>query len=316
MIRHSNLKKENKYMPVVFFHNDMDGHCSGYIAYRALMEKKEKEDLTEQVFMHPINYGWKIDFDLINRGQDVYFLDFIPNDNKVLERLSKENNLIVIDHHKKAIEEFDKNFPGTKGIRNTDHAGCYLTWQYFYPDTDIPKVVQLVSAYDAWQHDSMPNVRELDKGLRTLDLFPIISNNRKIWDRLFNDSNYLDNIIQIGKPILDKEKADYAREASFKCQPIMFEGKRTLLANVQGVDSYFFESVLDEHDPEILIFYYRYFNNRRNQSHWKVSLRSAPKYNDKTGVDEIARKFGGGGHPNASSFQVKTVKDLPFIDSL
>jgi oligoribonuclease NrnB/cAMP/cGMP phosphodiesterase (DHH superfamily) len=298
------------------FHNDMDGYCSGYIVYRYFQELKNNGQFDEDIYLFPINYNWKIKYERFNKGDKVFFVDFIPNDDKDIEQLVNDYDLTIIDHHKDAIDNLEKKFPGIKGLRRDDKAGCQLTWEYFFPKETPPKIVDIVGYYDIWEHDKIPNIRAGSLALHELDLIPMKKVGRDIWDRLFSDDQYLSNIIERGIVMLDKQLEEHRRKASFLCQDIILDGRSAVIANIQGVDSYFFDSILDKFKPEILIMYYKYYNSRNNVSHWKVSLRVAPEHRDKVDVSEIARKYGGNGHPGASAFIANKVTDLPFIEYL
>jgi len=293
---------------IVFYHMDMDGECAGYIAHKAITERGD------QCFLKPINYGWNIDFDILKDMDEIYMVDFIHDNMDYMKELIETGKLVIIDHHERAIDRLKKAFPNTniKGILETDNAGAYYTWKYFFPDKPVPKAVELVSAYDTWKHNSMPNVREADLAFRTLDLFPTRQTNRTTWDRLCYDDIFLENMIQEGKPLLAKLTNEHRKNAKFLASPIEFDGYRCLIANVRGVDSYFFDSLLEEHDPQVLIMFYIGVN--RNGRYWKTMLRVAPKYADKVNVADIANKYGGSGHPGSAAFTVNDIKDVPYLN--
>lgn len=303
-------------MVVCMFHNDMDGFCSGYIVYRYFQQLKNDGEINEEVYLFPINYRWQIKYDRFNKGDKVIFVDFIPERDEDIKRLTEDYDLTIIDHHKDAIDKLEAKYPNIKGLRRDDKAACQLTWEYYFPDKVPPRIVDLVGYYDIWEHDKLPNIRACSMGLHELDLMPMKSLARNIWDRLFNEEQYLSNIIVQGILSLDKQTEEYRRKASFLCQDIMLDGRKAVIANIQGVDSYFFDSVLDKYDPEILLMYYKYYNSNNKMSCWKVSIRVAPKYKDKIDVSEIARKYGGNGHPGASAFIANKVTELPFIEYL
>lgn len=56
-----------------------------------------------------------------------------------------------IDHHKTVIEAV-KDY-NVKGKRRIGTAACELTWEYLFDDIETPDVVELLSAYDVWDHD-------------------------------------------------------------------------------------------------------------------------------------------------------------------
>lgn len=63
----------------------------------------------------------------------------------------KGTDVIWIDHHKTVIN--DMRDYEVKGKRRIGTAACELTWEYLFDDIETPNVVELLSAYDVWDHD-------------------------------------------------------------------------------------------------------------------------------------------------------------------
>ena len=114
----------------IFYHTDHDGEASGAIAYNWANTVATPY---QACVLYPITYGKPFPFDQIHEGDSVYILDYSipPADMKKL--LAITPNVVWIDHHKTAIEEYSYHpeIGEIAGIRDTDEAGCVLTWAFF-----------------------------------------------------------------------------------------------------------------------------------------------------------------------------------------
>ncbi len=257
----------------------------------------------------------------IEKGSLVYMLDIS------VEGLMDLPNLIWIDHHKSAIEKFDKS---TKGYRIDGVAACRLTWQWFtrdkgpMPNSPLeiplpekedfvdrivvePYAVRLAGEYDIWdKRDS--NAELFQHGLRSQDL------NENMWDLLLvNEDEHTDGVADAGtitvRALLDAGKAiQYAKtkENSSIIKSygfdLKFEGLNFLACNHARFNSHLFiDGIKPEHDA--------LFGFNWSGSDWRVSLYHAPgkEHHD---LSLIAVKYGGGGHKGACGFRIMA---LPFL---
>ncbi|MFH1691831.1 MAG: hypothetical protein ABIC68_04600 [Candidatus Omnitrophota bacterium] len=278
-----------------FYHSaDLDGHCSGAIV------KLKYPDCE----MFGINYGDAFPWDKIEKGEKVFMVDFAlqpfkPN----MIKLFNKCELIWVDHHKSAIDEFEKiqlneglYIQGARCFDNSQ-AGCELTWEYLF-DTDVPRAVKLLSEYDVWNHsdaDTLP----FQFGLRMYETHP---NEQSLWMQLFgiDGLNPLDQIIGEGTIILSyqaTENKKYCSACSFETE---LDGLKCIAINKMLTNSQIFDSVWNpEKYDAMLSFGYR-------KGSWTVSL-----YSNKPEIDvsKIAKARGGGGHKGAAGFQCDI---LPF----
>lgn len=282
-----------------FYHSaDLDGHCSGAIIKHRFPEAE----------LHPINYNQPFPWDVIGPGDTVYMADFCLEPFEQMVRLSASCSLIWIDHHISSIEaEAYRAYGETiQGAREVGKAGCELTWEYLYPDREMPEFVRLLGRYDVWDHRDMHKwdneILPFQYGLRLEDTDPL--RNWMFWDNLFRaDDLFYRDTIGKGKVILAYDNQTSARYMHSHSYEMQFEGLRALIVNVGNVSSRFFESMYDPAKHDIMIAY----SCIRGQF-WGVTL-----YSDKPGVDcsALAKKHGGGGHKGAAGFPCK---EHPFGD--
>ena len=284
-----------------FYHSaDLDGHCSG-----AIVKFKYPE-----CEMFGINYGDEFPWGIIQKGETVFMVDFglqpfFPN----MLNLNAKCNLIWIDHHKSAIQEYEAArlndpelaIPGALCFDNSQ-AGCELTWEYLF-DTKVPRFVKLLSQYDVWNH-SEPTTLPFQFGLRLYNTIPD-EDGMELWHDLLDMDGSFENmtnqIIEQGKLILrynKQENEKYCSACSFETE---LDGLRCIAINKMLTNSQIFDSVWDDKKYDAMLT----FGFRKGM--WTVSL-----YSDREDVDvsAIAKARGGGGHKGASGFQCEK---LPFI---
>jgi oligoribonuclease NrnB/cAMP/cGMP phosphodiesterase (DHH superfamily) len=127
---------------ICFHHNDPDGHACGAIVRYAL---------GEAVTLIECDYNaTSIPWDLVEQTEQVIVADFsFPVTD--MQRLARNRELVWIDHHKSAIDEFAGIADHWPGKRDVSEAACVLTWKYFFPHRPVPKAVLLVGDRDVWR---------------------------------------------------------------------------------------------------------------------------------------------------------------------
>ena len=104
-----------------FYHNDMDGICSGAIVNKFLTEIQGNK--TDPCKFIMINYKDEFPFDTIQKDESIVIVDFSLQKPGEFEKLLEITpNVVWIDHHKSAIERF-KHLDGIlAGIRRNGTA--------------------------------------------------------------------------------------------------------------------------------------------------------------------------------------------------
>jgi uncharacterized protein len=285
----------------VFHEGDLDGQCSG-----AIVKYKFPEAI-----LYPINYGDKFSWAEIKSDDIIYMCDFsLPIREMIQLDLKILGGLRWIDHHKGVIEDhnnFLEPYP-IMGIRDTSKAACRLTWEYLFPDKEVPMFIKLLSAYDLLQHEdieefSWKEIDALQYGLRVnawKSSDPNIS--MEIWEDLIIDGrtgiSYLRDIIDDGfliKNYVSDQNSKIIEQRSYiqkweghKC---LFVNSDPHIANTMPESEQYKENNCD--------MAVNYFNVKNK--YWVINLRT-----DKDNIDlsVIAKKYGGGGHQKAAGFQI------------
>lgn len=269
-----------------FYHNaDFDGKCSAAIVRYA-------NPSTELI---GINYGDEFPWEIIQKDERVYMVDFSLQPFSDMVRLNEMCDLFWIDHHKTAIDDEKKSGVKIDGLRRIGIGACALVWEFLF-NTFIPDGVRLLAEYDVWNHTN-PETLPFQYGLRLANPEP----NDDVWFDLFDNYPSISMVINTGKTIIEYETSQNKIQASVKSFDLEFDGLKFIAMNHGPANSQVFSSVWDpEKYDAMMLFYIR-------RGIWKVSL-----YTEKEGVDvsEVAKRWGGGGHKQAAGFQVDDINKL------
>ena len=243
------------------------------------------------------NYDQEIPYAEIEKHQDIVICDIsFPMD--YMFKLHAEKNLTWIDHHASAIEAYEQKLKeeggfGIKGSRAVGTAAIELTWQYFFPQKEVPEGVKLLALNDLF------DLR--DKRVRPFEFaFQSLGVNRpyeKVWRDLFEgriDEGRIDInlMVEKGNAILAYiRNRDYrlSRNMSFEGT---YNGLRFIAANMAQAGSDFFETLDNIANYDFMVSF-----SLNKRSKWNLSFRTTK---DNVDVSAIAAEFGGGGHKKAS----------------
>ncbi len=236
-----------------------------------------------------------------------------------LENLTKISRarIIMLDHHKTAFDRYAPDKPRTKYEKvslnlhnsrvyialNNGMSGAGMTYAYLFPhDEGVPLLVQHVQDRDIWTFD-MEHTKAVDQFLKKQE--QTIENWTFINSRMCHVTGY-EGVVQAGKQLLASYEAnvlDLAHTSTW----VTLNGAKGLMVSC-GYE--YANDVGHELCRESGTYGLTYFTSGENNELLQVSLRSEGDYD----VEVIARKFGGGGHKNASGFIIS--KDLFFSGAL
>ena len=247
-----------------------------------------------------LNHDMEIPYDEIRKHDKIVVCDIALPLEFMLE-LSRTTDFVWIDHHASVINEYNEHLANggaeIKGLRRIGTAACCLTWEYFYPDKELPEGLKLLGLNDIFDlRDS--RVRPFEYAVQSNGV------NRpgdKIWDDLLNNRINIDEMVETGKAILSWIKVRnmrLVRSMSFESE---YNGLKCICANMPQGYSEFYDSLPNVHEYDFMC---NFFMNRRNS--WNLSF-----YTSKDGIDvsKIAASFGGGGHVRAAG--ASRLKELP-----
>lgn len=220
-------------------------------------------------------------------GLDVAIVDFSYKRPIMVELASKAKSILVLDHHKTAqadLEGLSVECPNVTVEFDMERSGAVMAWQYFHPDTELPKFFEYLQDRDLWTK-RLPGVDEFTAALRS---YP---QDFKEWDRLC--SGFVTDLIQEGMSIQryyrtlveQAKKHAFIREIAGYKVPVV-NASLFMSSEVAGelAEGHPFSAVYAETEKTVI---------------WSLRSRG-----DGIDVSEVAKKFGGGGHKNAAGFTV------------
>ena len=279
---------------VVFYHADNDGKACAAIIH----------ELYPKCWCYPVNHNKDVRWDLIDPNiTTVLVVDFsfpLPT----MQDLKNRYRLIWIDHHPIVHEYADKGFTCEGKCETTKgRSAAMLVWEYFHPGVNPPWVIKYISDYDTWCFEYGDDTRRFDVALGQLELSPIDKHQQE-WDRLFRDKAFVHKLIQTGERILDYiaiRNRVIVEDGAFETK---IAGAPAIACNVKDANSALF-SHIDRPDLPVRILF-RYFQNIHKV---RVSVYSIDE--EHYPANEIAKKYGGNGHPGAAGF-VCDINQIPF----
>lgn len=227
----------------------------------------------------------------------VYILDFSYPKNVMEEIIAKARHVILIDHHKSAMEDLkDLNNSGKFfKVFDTEHSGARLAWDYFFPakKNKIPKFILHVEDRDLWKFE-LPETKEI--------MAAIFANEYSFeyWDAL--PYMALERLEEDGYAILKYQEKNIKEVLAAATRKMIIGGYQVPIANIPycwGSDAAGRLAI-----GHAFAGYYWDSPTRR-----EFGLRSAK---DGIDVSEIAKLYGGGGHFHAAGFKLSFDKAREF----
>lgn len=293
-------------MITILYHSaDLDGHCSGAVIRYNLTHNRNLK-LSEDFIMYGWNYGDEIPWHFID-GREVYIADisFQPWD-KMVELFRRAKSVRWIDHHKSAIDEWNKWAPSApeeelekidRAVLKEGTAACRLCWATFFPGKQEPEAVRLLGLFDVWKQHQDARALPFQYGMRVKQTIPSSGKGWDLWCSLFDllSLDYVTAITDDGRLVLEYQFQQNERIMK-NAHLVRMDGLRFMAVNAGGINSIAFE---DSFDAELYDGAMTY--TRKGPDLWTISLYSINQDRD---LSVVAKGRGGGGHPSACGFQV------------
>ena len=241
------------------------------------------------------------------KGRDVLLVDFSYK-RPVLDKVAASaRTVLILDHHKSAAEDLADLPPPIDGPYNPDameqwqrecnapaalHAlfdmdrsGAGITWDYFNPGIPRPPLINHIEDRDLWRFN-LPMTRQIQANVFS---YPY---DFEVWDMLMAAD--VSTLAAEGEAIERKHFKDIHELLGVTTREMVIGGHRVPVANLPYTLSSDAGHELAKGRP----FGACYWDTPEGRV---FSLRS----ND-AGIDvsEVAKRYGGGGHRNASGFRV------------
>jgi oligoribonuclease NrnB/cAMP/cGMP phosphodiesterase (DHH superfamily) len=221
--------------------------------------------------------------------REVYVVDF-SYPRPVMESMARQaTKLTVLDHHLTAaqdLEGFIRHDGVVDGVFDMDKSGCLLTWEWFFRDTHPPPALLAVNDRDLWTFER-PWTREIFSALTS---YPYAF---ETWETLM-EADRLDALRQEGIALERKQQKDIAETIAAGSYLITMAGHTVPACNVPSIWASDTGHIMAQGHPFAACVWI-------DGEQIAFSLRSAA---DGLDVAEIAKRFGGGGHPHAAGFKL------------
>lgn len=237
-------------------------------------------------------------------GRNVLMVDFAYKSPEIMNDLNrKANSMLLLDHHKSARDALEGKID-CDHIFDMNRSGARMAWDYFYPASPISHIIQYVEDRDLWKW-KMPDARHY---LAALDSYP---QDFDIWNWIAGlENEHLEQFFAEGRAICRFQEIlvnDHVNKSE-KGYLIAPDGEEYPCRIVNCTSKEIISDVgheLAKNDDEEVVGVAWAYSHRYND--YIFSLRSIKDID----VSEIAKKFGGGGHAQASGFKYNgNIKDI------
>lgn len=274
---------DNEKIVILYHGNCPDGFGGAYAAW------KKFGDAAEYRMLH---HGRPAPEDITDSR--VYFVDFCyPRG--IMETFLKNNTSVtVLDHHEGVVEVV-REIP--EHVYDAQRSGATIAWSYFHPSAKVPELLKYVEDGDLYRF-ALPESREI---LTYVYAKPF---EFKTWDMLataLEDQTERAQIVAVGQRY--REYFDIqVNQIAVGAELVRFEGYECYLGSGTRVFiSDVGHALYEKHPPIALVANVRADGLR-------ISLRG----NGTVDVSEIARKYGGNGHPNSAAFSLPWGTPIPW----
>lgn len=219
-------------------------------------------------------------------GKDVVLVDFSYKRPVLLEMATKAKSILILDHHKSAMEDLVELPDNVTAIFDMERSGARMAWDFFHPEEKVPMIVQHVEDRDLWRFN-LEGTREISSALFSYEY------DLDTWSAFF-EFDLSEMLMVEGRTLNRKMIKDINEMISRDLHYIKLDGHIIPALNT----SYFYSSEAGSKMAQGNPFSACYSMDDKNVN---FSLRSTDAGVD---VSKIAFKFGGGGHRNASGFSI------------
>jgi len=271
---------------IVFYHGGCpDGFGGAYAAW------KKFGDAAEYV---PLSRGDDPLPDVT--GADIYFIDFVYDKARMDAIAEEAHSLVALDHHA-GVQEVTESLPGS--VFDNDRSGATIAWNYFHPDTPLPKLLSYVEDDDLFRF-ALSDTRAV------VSYLAIRPYTFEAWDEL---AATLENP-ETASTFLEKVRtyAEYfellAEYAVEHAKLVDFEGHRVYFATAhpfKPMKSLVGNLLAKKRGPFSLVV-------AAHPNGYGVSIRGDGTID----VSEIAQKYGGNGHKSSSGFLIPADGPMPW----
>lgn len=197
----------------------------------------------------------------------------------VMEQMrARVGGVVILDHHVTAQADLqDLDY----AVFDMERSGAHLSWNFFHPEEPLPELLAYVEDKDLW-HFRLPQSKEVTAAIRS---YPM---DFAVWNAF-----EVERLKVEGVALLRLQE----QQVLAHCKRMRWEqlgGHRVPIVNASDLRSEIANRLCTLY-PEAP-FAAAYYDTQDGHRNW--SLRSVGEFD----VAALAKRFGGGGHKNASGF--------------
>jgi len=280
---------KNNLDTIVFHFPCQDGLSSAWVANHYYQINR-----LNKLRLFPAQHGKVLNYDMV--GQNILFMDFCPSKDVISQLKANSNKIFILDHHITAKDDL-KNCSFAKFDMNKSGVG--LTWEYFFPDSDIPEFLAMIQERDLWTF-RIEKTQEFSNGLSfETDSLETFEDKFELFDKLYSNKTKLEQTIELGT-ILNTHKQMKISYIVEKIKDNKYTGQ-TKSGNDVSIICYNCAADLSSdlgnalssvHCDMAILWTYDHVSEE-----YHYSLRST----NKVDCARLAKEYlSGGGHPNAA----------------
>lgn len=279
------LRYENEVnvFDVVAYHSNCpDGFCAAYIVARKYPE----------VTLVPVTYGQSVDDELF-RDKRVIVVDFSWSREETIRLHNLSKLMQILDHHQTAELALKDLAYCTFDMTRS---GAQLAWDYIHPTTDRPWYVEYVADRDLWRW-ALPDSKIVNAFIMALP------HTIQAWSVL--DTMTFGDALLLGRGAC-MHVDHYIEKVCAQAYPGVHRGLKLSIVNAPYLNISDVANRLCEQGADVGVGWFV-----RGDGLMQFGLRSLGDLD----VSLIAKSYGGGGHRNASGFQVPFAEGLTILAS-
>ncbi len=261
---------------LILYHADCDdGFGAAYAAWLSLGDGAEYQ---------PVYYGDQIAVERLT-GRQVFILDFSFSPVVLLNMAQHAANIVLLDHHKSAAEQWADVEP----IANValqfdmDRSGAQLAWDYFHSGSVRPPLIDHIGDRDLWRF-ALKDTKAFCAGLG------LIPTSFASWQ---DAATHPEDLIAKGHTVLEVLQRQIDSALRKDLRPVTLCGHQGLATNAISNTSEIGQAIAKRSGTFSLTFFIK-------GDEAICSLRSIAPFD----VSVIATHYGGGGHAQASGFTI------------
>ena len=280
-----------KKIVAIYHKNCIDGTTAAAIVLRKFKEAQLfplSHDYTEE------DLGQVLD--VIDEATEIYTVDCVIG---VPEILSRGFKVAAIDHHIGIKEQFSllaKENSNFTFIFDNDKSGASLSWQYFFPNEEMPEMIKLVEDSDLWKGQYGDDTKYVNNYL-----WLWVNNPAKILQILEGDLNEVKKKGEVISTYAEKEISDLLELPPIHLKISEYVFKAYNITNYVSACG----NILAERNGQTAVMF------TIKGSDVKFSFRA--KAGQEPSALDLAKSLGGSGHVLAAGARVPLTKFIEMI---